>query len=349
MNDLFLRALKGEKTNRRPLWIMRQAGRYLPEYRALRKEHTFEQMCASPDLAAEATMQPMARFPLDASIVFADLMSPVSALGVDFHFDPGPIVPKPLRDAAAIRALRLPGAEEIAPEVPQTLAMVKKKLDGRANLIGFAGAPWSIAAYLVEGKGGKGFPRLRALLAEDEVVFGELMSTLAELCCAYSIEQFKAGADVIQIFDSWAGLLSEAVYDQHVGPHVHRMLSDLRAQGIPTIYFAQGAPHLLHRHQELPCDGLGLCWRTDMAQVRKDIPVTGPKGKALQGNLDPSILLAGPEPTKRAIADLLATVPAHGHLVNLGHGILPETPIESVQAMVDAVHAETLDWSEVSA
>ncbi|HPF12838.1 MAG: uroporphyrinogen decarboxylase [Planctomycetes bacterium] len=349
MNDLFVRALRGETTERRPLWIMRQAGRYLPEYRALRREHSFEEMCGSPALAAEATLQPMARFPLDASIVFADLMSPVSALGIDFHFDPGPIIPKPLRTAAAIRALRVPSPAEIAPEVPATLALVKKGLAGRANLIGFAGAPWSIAAYLVEGKGGKGFPMLRALLAEDEVVFGELMNTLAELCSAYAIEQFRAGADVIQIFDSWAGLLSEAIYDQHIRPHLERMLGTLRDAGIPTIYFAQGAPHLLHRHRELPCDGLGLCWRTDMAQARRTIPIGVPGGKALQGNLDPSILLAGPEPTRRAIAELLEAVPAHGHLVNLGHGILPETPIESVQAIVDAVHAEASHDAGVSA
>ncbi len=340
MNDLFLRALKGEKTERRPLWIMRQAGRYLPEYRELRKEHTFEELCAQPDVAAEATLQPMARFPLDASIVFADLMSPVAALGVDFHFDPGPIVPRPVRTAADIRALRRPDPEEIAPEVPATLRIVKKKLAGRANLIGFAGAPWSIAAYMVEGKGGKGFPHLRALLYQDPVAFGELMDHLAQTCTAYAKEQVRAGADVIQIFDSWAGLLSEAVYDEHIEPHLRRMLSELRAAGIPTIYFAQGAPHLTHRHVTLPCDGLGLCWRTDMAQARREIPVGGPDGKALQGNLDPTVLLAGPETTRRAVEQLLRAVPAHGHLVNLGHGILPETPIESVQAIVDAVHAE---------
>ena len=248
MNDLFLRALKGEQTERRPLWIMRQAGRYLPEYRELRKQNTFEELCAQPDVAAEATLQPMARFPLDASIVFADLMSPVSALGVDFHFDPGPIVPKPVRTAADIRGLRRPDPEEIAPEVPATLRIVKKKLAGRANLIGFAGAPWSIAAYMVEGKGGKGFPMLRALLAQDPVAFGELMDRLAQTCTDYAKEQVKAGADVIQIFDSWAGLLSEAVYEKHIEPHLVRMLSELRAADIPTIYFAQGAPHLTHRH-----------------------------------------------------------------------------------------------------
>ncbi|MEZ5976053.1 MAG: uroporphyrinogen decarboxylase family protein, partial [Planctomycetota bacterium] len=175
---------------------------------------------------------------------------------------------------------------------------------------------------------------------EDEVAFGELMEKLAQLALAYSLEQHKAGADVIQIFDSWAGLLSVDLYDRYIERHLRTILEGLAAEGIPTIYFAQGAPHLLARHVELPCQGLGLCWRTDMAAARRAIPIGGPDGKALQGNLDPSVLLAGPEATRREIQALLHAVPAHGHLVNLGHGILPETPIESVQAIVDAVHSE---------
>lgn len=340
MNDLFLRTLMGEKNERRPLWVMRQAGRYLPEYRELRKKNTFEEMCASPDLATEVTLQPMDRFPLDAAIVFADLMTPVTALGVPFHFAPGPVVPNPLRDAASIRSLRIPDAEEIAPAMYETLKRVKKGLEGRANLIGFAGAPWSIAAYLVEGKGGKGFPHLRALMAEDEVLFGELLNTLTTLCLEFSIEQYKSGADVIQIFDSWAGLLSVKTYTDHVEPHLIRLLSGLREKGIPTIYFAQGAPHLTHLTQNLPCDGLGLCWRSDMAEARKVIPAVGEGRKALQGNIDPAILLAGPEATKRAAEELMRSVPAHGHIMNLGHGIMPEVPIDSMHALVEAVHNE---------
>ncbi|MCA9001079.1 MAG: uroporphyrinogen decarboxylase [Planctomycetes bacterium] len=345
MNDLFLRTLMGEKTERRPLWIIRQARRYLPEYRELRKKNTFEEMCASPDLSTEVTLQPLERFPLDAAIVFADLMTPVSALGIPFHFNPGPVVPNPLRDAASIRKLRVPDAQEIAPAVYETLKRVKQGLNGRANLIGFAGAPWSIAAYVVEGNGGKGFPWLRALMAEDEVAFTELMETLTTLCLEYSIEQFKSGADVIQIFDSWAGLLSVETYTNHVEPHLVRLLTGLREAGIPTIYFAQGAPHLNHKTKDLPCDGLGLCWRSNMAEVRGEIPADGPGRKALQGNIDPAVLLAGPEATTRAAEKLLRDVPAHGHIVNLGHGIMPEVPIESVQALVQAVHSE----AEVSA
>jgi len=341
-NDLLLRALRGERTERRPLWILRQAGRYLPEYRALRAEHTFEELCASPALAAEVTLQPLERFPLDAAIVFADLMSPVSALGIDVRFDPGPKIEKPLRDAAAIDALRVPEGPEIAPEVPATLRLVKKGLEGRATLIGFAGAPFSIAAYLVQGSGGKDFVRLRALLREDARAFGVLMEKLASLSARFLVEQHRAGADVVQVFDSWAGLLSEPEWRLHVRPHLVALLEELGRAGVPRIYFANGAPHLADDHAHLPVEGLQVCWRTDLSALRARVgPHRGEGGGlALQGNLDPACLLAGPEATRRAARELLASVPSRGHVVNLGHGILPDVPVESVHALIETVHAE---------
>jgi len=340
MNDRMMSALRGEVTDRRPLWIMRQAGRYLPEYRALRAEHTFEELCASPELSAEVTMMPMERFPLDAAIVFADLMSPVAALGIDVRFDPGPVIAEPLRDARSVRALRVPDAEEIAPEVPATLRLVKPKLAGRANLIGFAGAPLSIAAYLVQGKGGKDFVWLRALLREDPVAFGELMDTLAQTVALYLKEQHAAGADVVQVFDSWAGMLSLKDYEEHLEPHYAALLQDLGDSGVPTIFFANGAPHLAEAHAALPSDGLALCWRSDLGALRERLGPHEGAGKALQGNLDPAVLLAGPEATARAAEALMASVPARGHIVNLGHGVTPDVPIESVEALIEAVHAE---------
>jgi len=340
MNDLFIRTLRGEATERRPLWIMRQAGRYLPEYREVRKQHTFEEMCASPQLSAEVTLQPMARFPLDAAIVFADLMTPVSALGINVRFDPGPVLDTPLRNAAEIRALKVPDGSEIAPEVPATLRLVKEGLAGKANLIGFAGAPFSIAAYLVQGRGGKDFIFLRALLREDPVAFGELMATLAQMSARYLIEQHRAGADVVQVFDSWAGLLSVDDYKLHVRSHLVALFEELNAAGVPNIFFANGAPHLARVHAELPSDGLALCWRSDLGALRRELGPHEGSGKALQGNLDPACLLAGPEATRRGTEELLRNVPARGHMVNLGHGIVPEVPIESVQAMIETVHAE---------
>lgn len=340
MNQRFLRALRGEELDRRPLWIMRQAGRYLPEYRALRAENSFEELCASPELSAEVTMMPMERFPLDAAIVFADLMTPVAALGIDVYFDPGPVVDDPLRSAAAIRALRVPDGAEIAPEVPATLRLVKERLAGRANLIGFAGAPFSIAAYLVQGRGGKDFVHLRALLREDPIAFGELMEKLAVMSARYLVEQHRAGADVVQVFDSWAGLLSLPEWEEHMRTHLEALLVELRAQGVPTIFFANGAPHLAEAHASLPSDGLAVCWRTDLGRLREKLGPHHGAGKALQGNLDPACLLAGPEATRRGTEKLLASVPARGHIANLGHGITPEVPIESVQAMIETVHAE---------
>lgn len=338
MNDLYLRTLRGEVTERRPLWIMRQAGRYLPEYRALRKEHTFEELCASPELSAQVTLMPMERYALDAAIVFADLMSPVSALGVDVRFDPGPVIDKPIRDAAAIRALRVPEGPEIAPEVPATLSLVKERLAGRANLVGFAGSPFSIAAYLVQGKGGKDFALLRALLFEDPVAFGQLMEKLAQMSARYLIEQHKAGADAVQVFESWGGILSLDTWRTHVKPHVERLLQEVKAAGVPTVMFANGAPHMAADLAKLPADALALCWRCDLPGLRKQL---GPD-IVLQGNLDPASLLAGPEPARRATEELLAAMPAKRHIVNLGHGIQPETPMESVQAVIDAVHAEEI-------
>jgi uroporphyrinogen decarboxylase len=339
-NDRMLKALRGEATDRRPLWIMRQAGRYLPEYRALRSQHSFEELCASPELSCEVTMMPMERFPLDAAIVFADLMSPVGALGIDVRFAPGPVIAEPLRSAAAIRALRVPAPEEVAPEVAATLRLVKPRLEGRAALIGFAGAPLSIAAYLVEGKGGKDFVHLRALLREDPVLFGELMEILAGTVTGYLVEQHRAGADVVQLFDSWAGMLSEADYREHLEPHYRRILEEVAAAGATTIFFANGAPHLADAHAELPSHGLALCWRTDLALLRERLGPHEGAGKALQGNLDPAVLLAGPEATGRAARALMARLPARGHVMNLGHGVTPDVPIESVEALVAAVHGE---------
>ena len=338
MNDLYLRTLRGELTERRPLWIMRQAGRFLPEYRALRSENTFEQLCASPELAAEVTMMPMERFELDAAIVFADLMSPVGALGIDVRFAPGPVIDKPIRDAAAVRALRVPDAEEIAPEVPKTLALVKERLAGRANLVGFAGSPFSIAAYLVQGRGGKDFAHLRAFLYEDPVAFGELMDTLAQTATLYLIEQHKAGADAVQVFESWGGILALETWRTHVKPHVERMLQELAAAKVPTVMFANGAPHMVDDLAKLPADALALCWRNDLPAIRKRL---GPE-IVLQGNLDPATLLAGPVPARRAMEQFLADMPREHHILNLGHGIQPETPMESVQAIIEVVHSEAV-------
>jgi len=338
VTKLLLRSLRREDVPRRPVWLMRQAGRYLPEYRALRAEHSFLDLARDPALAAEVTLQPLARFPLDAAIVFADLMSPVAALGIEFDFAPGPVLDKPIATRADVDALRVPAADEIAPEVAATLRLVRARLDEGPEekaLVGFGGAPWSIAAYLVQGKGVKDFPALRALLASDPRLLGRLLERLSELVGAYLVAQHEAGADAVQIFDSWAGLLSQRDFDEHVEPHHRALCEHLRAAGVPTVYFAQGAPHLVDAHAALPADGLALCWRSDLGAVQRRHPE-----RAVQGNLDPATLLAGPEATAAATRTLLASVERRGHVVNLGHGLTPDVPLESVAALVETVLAE---------
>ncbi len=333
MSQLLLETLNGESGPRRPLWIMRQAGRYLPEYRALRVDHTFEQLSGSPALAADVTLLPFAHFPLDAAIIFADLMSPVPALGLPVRFDPGPVLERTLRTRADILALPNVDPEEIAPSVIETLRLVKPRLAEGVALLGFAGAPLSLAAYLVQGRGQRGFPLLRALAAEDPKAFETLMAKLARVAAAYLIEQARAGADAVQIFDSWGGLLARDDWRRLVRPHLADLLAELGRAGVPRILYFQDGAHLLADLLELPVEGLSLDWRIDLATVRR-------KGAtcALQGNLDPAILLAGPEATRRAAKELLRKVPAPGHIVNLGHGILPPTPLDSVHALVEVVH-----------
>ncbi len=334
--DLFLDAIACQPTARRPLWIMRQAGRYLPEYRALREKHTFEQLSGNAELAAQVTLQPLARFPLDAAIIFADLMSPVEALGLEVKFAPGPVLTRPVRTVADVAALRTPSREEIAPVVMQALRTVKGELGGRQALLGFAGSPWSIAAYLVQGRGSPGFPALRALTAADPKLVELLLTKLTDLIIEYVHAQFDAGADAVQLFDTWAGILSRDAWTRLVRPHIARFLEATKSVGKPRILFVQDASHLVPGYAELPSEALAVDWREDLPALRRTLAAN----KALQGNLDPAILVAGPGATRAAATALLTSMPARGHIVNLGHGITPEAPIESVQAIVDVVHTE---------
>jgi len=336
VNDRLLRALRGEVTDRRPLWVMRQAGRYLPEYRALRERHSFEELSGSAALAAEVTLQPLARFPLDGAIIFADLMSPIASLGLSVRFDPGPVIATPIRTAADVDALAEPAGGDIAPEVMEALGIVKRELGGRAALLGFAGAPWSLAAYLVQGRGSPGFPALRSLAARDAGLLAALLDRLTTLAVRYVTDQVRAGADAVQLFDTWGGILSLADWTRLVQPHLVRFFAETRSLGVPRIMFVQDAPHLVDAYAALGSEALAVDWREDLPSLRARLPET----KALQGNLDPAVLLAGPEATRTAARNLLERMPARGHVMNLGHGIMPETPIESVHALVETVHGE---------
>ena len=337
-NDkLLLKAIRREAVPRRPLWIMRQAGRYLPEYRELRARHSFKALAGTPELAAEVTLLPLKRFPLDAAIVFADIMSPMPSAGIEFDFDPGPVVANPIRDARSIERLRHPEPGEIAPEVIAALKLTRAALPDSTALLGFCGAPWTLAAYLVEGKGTKDFPTLRAFAAAEPKLLDALLERLSSLMAEYLLQQAAAGADAVQIFDSWAGLLSRASWERLIRPHLTSLLAAVGKAGIPRILFLQNAPHLMDAYASLPAEVLGVDWRIDLPDLAQRFPQ-----RAVQGNLEPAILTAGPEATRAAAQELLAATAPRGHIVNLGHGILPQTPLASVAALVDVVHSEEL-------
>ena len=332
---LLTQTLRGEPTSRRPVWIMRQAGRYLPEYRQLRTKHDFKALANTPELAAQVTLLPMARFPLDAAIVFADIMSPLPALGVEFEFNPGPVIAEPLRSQAAVDALPDAEPEALAPEVMAALRMVREQLDDETALLGFCGAPWTLAAYLVEGKGVQGFPTLRAFAHQAPAALDALLGKLSTAMARYLVAQGRAGADAVQIFDSWAGALSLADWRRIVRPHLLALLEAVGEAGVSRILFLQNAPHLLDAYAELPAEALAVDWRVDIAALQRARPQ-----RPVQGNLDPAVLLAGPEATRREAVELLRRTDRRGHVVNLGHGILPQTPLDSVEAFVRTVHEE---------
>ena len=336
MNDRFLRACRRQPVDRTPLWIMRQAGRYLPEYRELRARVDFLTLCRTPDLAAEASLQPLRRFALDAAIVFSDILIPLEALGCTLDFDPGPHIARPLRTAADIDALRPRPVAEVTPFVGEAVALLRRELAGKIPVIGFCGGPFTLAAYLAEGEGREGFAQVRALLHRDPAALTRLLEKLSVLMTDYLNLQIAAGAQAVQIFDSWAGLLSPADFRAFALPAVRRLIQGLARDGVPVIYFAPAAGHLLEDASSSGADVIGVCWRTPISAARAR---TGGR-VALQGNLDPAALLATPEAVRgRALAVLEDAGERPGHIMNLGHGILPETPIASVEALVETVAA----------
>ncbi len=334
MNDRFLRACWRREVDRTPLWIMRQAGRYLPEYRALREKVDFLTLCRTPELAVEASLQPIRRFGLDAAIIFSDILVPLEAMGVEIDFDPGPKIARPVRTRADVDALVLRPAAEATAYVGRAVALLRRELDGRTPVIGFCGAPFTLAAYLVEGRGKEGFGGVKSLMAREPATFVLLLEKLADQMADYLNLQIASGAQAVQVFDSWAGLLSPEDYRAYVLPALQRLVRGVKREGVPIVYFAVAGGHLLEDSLAIGADVLGLCWRTPLADARRR---TGGR-VALQGNLDPHLLFAPPEVVRaRARAVLESAGDAPGHIMNLGHGILPDTPIASVEALVETV------------
>lgn len=321
-----LAALRREPLDRPPIWMMRQAGRYLPEYRELRSRHPFDVAVRTPAIAAEITLQPMRRFPLDAAIVFADIMTPLSAMGVQIEFDPGPkLVRQTVGQVADLGELRVDQIDHVA----ETIRLVRAELDPEVAMIGFAGGPVTLLAYLLEGGGSQHFPDFRlAFHAGDPT---EALKVLAKAMSVYLEAQIEAGANVVQLFDTWAGLLSPAQFLRFAVPAARETLAGL---GVPAIYFAPGASHLLEMLPEIGAAGYGVDWRLPLDESWRRI---GPE-QVIQGNLDPALLRSDPPTVRVATADVLERAGGlPGHIFNLGHGVLPDTPIENVAAMVKTV------------
>lgn len=335
MNDRFLRACRQEPVDRTPLWIMRQAGRYLPEYRDLRSRVDFLTLCKTPDLAVEATLQPLRRFPFDAAILFSDILLPLEAIGCRMTFTPAPKIAEPIRTRAQVDALAMRPAEEAVPFVAEAVRLLRRELDGRVPLIGFCGAPFTLAAYLVQGEGKEGFAALKQMLFREPETLDRLLALLAASMTDYLRMQVTAGAQAVQVFDSWAGILGVADYQRFVLPHVTAMVDALRDLRVPIIYFVNAATHVHDLAATTGADVLGVCWRAPLDAIARRVrPGTG-----LQGNLDPHVLFAPPDVVAARARDVLrANGGRPGHVMNLGHGILPETPIASVEALIRAVH-----------
>jgi uroporphyrinogen decarboxylase len=334
VSDLFLRACRGEAVERTPIWVMRQAGRYLEEYRAVRRKVDFLTLCRTPDLATAVTLQPIDRFSFDAAILFSDILTPAEAMGIDFDFDPGPKLQSPVRDAAAVAAIEVRPPEEHVPYVFETVRMLRRELDGRVPLIGFAASPFTLGAYLVEGGGSKSFRHVKAMLHGAPRTAHDLLEKVTDLTIRYLRGQIDAGAQAVQLFDSWAGLLDPATYEEFSLRYARRALEAIADTGVPRIYFALNAAHLFGVVGHCGADVYGVDWRSPLSVA--DAALGG--GTVLQGNLDPTVLFAAPEVIDGRVRDVMVQAAGlRGHIFNLGHGILPETPVENVTALVESV------------
>jgi uroporphyrinogen decarboxylase len=338
--DRFLRACRRLPVDSTPVWFMRQAGRYLPEYRALRGDRDILETCKDAEQVMEITLQPLRRMPLDAAILFSDIMVPLAAVGVPVRIEPGrgPVVDDPLRSLADVERLRTLEPAADVPEVLEAIRLLRAEL--KVPLIGFAGAPFTLASYLIEGGPSRQHERTKALLFGEPETWDTLMSRLVDLVAAHLTAQAEAGAQALQVFDSWVGALHPAAYRRSVAPHVRALFDRLAPLGVPTIHFGVGTGELLADMAEAGGDVIGIDWRTplDDGWTR----VGGPGVRAVQGNLDPAALLAPPEALERETRAVLdAAAGRDGHVFNLGHGVLPPTPVEHLQRVVDLVHDET--------
>jgi uroporphyrinogen decarboxylase len=341
-NDRLLRALLREPVDTTPVWMMRQAGRYLPEYRATRaRAGSFLDLCKSPELACEVTLQPLERYPLDAAILFSDILTVPDAMGIGLYFEEGegPRFERPVRDAAAIDALPLPDPEGSLGYVMDAVRVIRRELAGRVPLIGFSGSPWTLATYMVEGGSAKQFALSKGMLYDRPELMHRLLDKLARAVTDYLNAQIAAGAQAVMVFDTWGGVLSPAAYREFSLAYMAKVVDGLtrehEGRRVPVILFTKGGGQWLEAMAETGCDALGLDWTTDLADARARV---GDR-VALQGNLDPCVLYASPQRIREAVAEVLASYGrGPGHVFNLGHGIHPDIDPAHPAAMIEAVH-----------
>jgi uroporphyrinogen decarboxylase len=332
----FLRACRRESVDRTPVWFMRQAGRYMAEYRALRQNYTLLQLCRTPDLATEVTLQPVRRIDVDAAILFSDLLLPLAPMGIPFDFvkGEGPSIEKPLRNAADIDALREFEPREALDFTFTAIQQIKGELGDRVPLIGFAGAPFTLASYAIEGGHSNNFALTKSLMYGDPAAWHRLANLFATVVSDYLEAQIDAGVDAVQVFDSWVGALNEADYREFALPHTRRIFQAI-GRRVPTIHFGFSSGSILHAMREAGGDVLGADWRIPLDQAWERI---GPD-RGIQGNLDPTLLLGPRDRLFAGARDVLSRAAGRpGHIFNLGHGILPMTPVENVQALARYVH-----------
>lgn len=342
----FVDACFRRPVDRPPVWLMRQAGRYLPEYREVRSRLSFLELCADVPSAVEVSLQPFRRFAMDGVILFSDILIPLPPMGIPIQLDEGgPRLPRPVRSAADVEKLHGFDPESETRFVPEILRTLVKEVAGRAATIGFCGAPFTLATYAIEGGSSKSFVNTKSLMHREPRVFEELLSKLADACGVYLAAQIAAGAEVVQVFDSWAGELSREDWKRFALPATERLLSRLPRRGeVPVILFASGSSHLVPALAQTSADVLSIDWKLSLDDARRQAPT-----KALQGNVDPGVLLGPAEGVTRAALAARRAAGPTGHVLNLGHGILPPTPPENVAAFVEAAAVEPERLSSAAA
>jgi len=336
MNDRFLKACRREPVDCTPVWFMRQAGRYMAEYRSLRAKYSMLALCKTSELAAQVTLQPIDRFPVDAAIIFADILLPLEAMGLNLEFaeGEGPVIHNPVRERADVERLKAIDGAELE-YVAEAIRQTRHALRGRVPLIGFAGAPFTLASYAIEGGGSRNYVLTKSMMYREPDAWHLLMDKLARVVTGYLRRQIRAGAQAIQLFDSWVGCLSAGDYAEYVKPHVQLIFEGLKREAVPMIHFGTGTAALLRLMREAGGDVIGVDWRIHLddawAMIGHDC--------AVQGNMDPVALYAPLHEIERRVEDILRRAAGrNGHIFNLGHGILPTTPIEHVEAAINMVH-----------